>query len=114
MYVIAIVRYRKPLEEVLKVVDEHRAYLRDLKATGTLLSSGPLEPRFGGALLLRVPSADASLDESLQGRGIKSDSRFIEDETAVDLVVRRCDRRPDGGRRVCTGRHRRARSCSDG
>jgi len=61
MYAIAIVRYRKPLEEVLKFVDEHRAYLRALKAKGILVSSGPLEPRFGGALLLRVADFDAAL-----------------------------------------------------
>jgi len=59
MYAIAIVRYRKPLEEVLKVVEEHRAYLRDLKKKGTLLVSGPLDPRYGGALLLRLPDPDA-------------------------------------------------------
>jgi uncharacterized protein YciI len=63
MYAIAIVRYRKPLEEVLKVVDEHRAYLRDLESKGLLLASGPLEPRYGGALLLRVP--DAGADQAL-------------------------------------------------
>lgn len=61
MYAIAIVRYRKPLEEVLQFVDDHRAYLRDLKAKGILLASGPLDPRHGGALLLRVPEA-AALD----------------------------------------------------
>jgi uncharacterized protein YciI len=55
MYAIAIIRYRKPLEEVLKVVDDHRAYLRSLKAAGTLVASGPFEPRFGGGLLLRLP-----------------------------------------------------------
>jgi uncharacterized protein YciI len=55
MYAIAIVRYRKPLEEVLAHVDPHRAYLRELKAKGVLVASGPLEPRYGGALLLRVP-----------------------------------------------------------
>ncbi|BDG10244.1 YciI family protein [Anaeromyxobacter paludicola] len=55
MYAIAIVRYRKPLEEVVKVQDAHRAYLRGLKEQGTLLASGPLDPRNGGALLLRVP-----------------------------------------------------------
>jgi uncharacterized protein YciI len=60
MYAIAIVRYRKPLEEVLKHQDPHRAYLRDLKAKGTLLASGPLEPRYGGVLLLRVPDAGAA------------------------------------------------------
>jgi uncharacterized protein YciI len=57
MYVIAIIRYRKPLEDVLKVTDDHRAYLRTLKAAGTLVASGPFEPRFGGALLLRLPDA---------------------------------------------------------
>ncbi len=59
MYAIAVIRYRKPLEEVLKVVDQHRAYLRDLKARGVLLASGPFEPRYGGALLLRLPDPGA-------------------------------------------------------
>lgn len=63
MYALAIIRYRKPLEEVLKHVDAHRTYLRGLKERGTLLASGPFEPRFGGALLLRVPDegSDAAL-----------------------------------------------------
>ena len=61
MYAIAVIRYRKPLEEVLKVIDEHRAYLRELKARGVLVASGPFEPRFGGGLLLRVADADAAL-----------------------------------------------------
>lgn len=55
MYAIAIIRYRRPLEEVLRVVEEHRTYLRALHARGILLASGPLDPRHGGALLLRVP-----------------------------------------------------------
>jgi uncharacterized protein YciI len=63
MYAIAIVRYRRPLEEVLKVLDEHRAYLRDLKEKGLLIASGPLVPRHGGALLLRVP--DEGVDQAL-------------------------------------------------
>lgn len=64
MYALAILRYRKPLDEVLKVVDQHRAYLQTLKERGLLLASGPLDPRAGGALLLRVPddSVQASLD----------------------------------------------------
>jgi len=63
MYALAIIRYRKPLDEVLKHIDAHRAYLGSLKAKGTLLASGPLEPRYGGALLLRVPDegSDAAL-----------------------------------------------------
>jgi uncharacterized protein YciI len=64
MYAIAIIRYRKPLEEVLKHVDAHRAYLQGLKQEGLLLVSGPLVPRHGGALLLRIPDneAQATLD----------------------------------------------------
>lgn len=59
MYAIVLVRYRLPLEEVAKVTDEHRAYLRELKQQGLLIASGPLDPRSGGALLFRVPDADA-------------------------------------------------------
>lgn len=54
MYALAILRYRKPLDEVMSIVEEHRAYLRQLKQNGALLASGPFEPRNGGALLLRV------------------------------------------------------------
>lgn len=43
----------------------HRAYLRELKAKGILLASGPLDPRHGGALLLRVP--DEGSDAALLG-----------------------------------------------
>lgn len=55
MYAIAILRYRKPIEDVVAATDDHRAYLRGLKEQGLLLASGPFNPRFGGALLLRVP-----------------------------------------------------------
>ncbi len=64
MYAIALLRYRKPLEEVMTHVEAHRAYLGRLKAQGTLLASGPFQPRNGGALLLRVPDegGHAALD----------------------------------------------------
>lgn len=58
MYAIAIMRYRRPLEEVLAATDDHRAYLQHLKRQGILVASGPLVPRYGGALLLRVPDDD--------------------------------------------------------
>lgn len=58
MYAIALIRYRRPLEEVLPVQERHRAYLRTLRDAGTLLAAGPLDPRSGGALLLRVPDDD--------------------------------------------------------
>ncbi len=69
MYALAILRYRKPLEDVLQVVDEHRAYLRSLQEQGLLLASGPFEPRSGGGLLLRVPDegGTAALDAIREG-----------------------------------------------
>jgi uncharacterized protein YciI len=64
MYALAIIRYRKPLEEVLVQQDAHRAYLRALKEQGVLIALGPMNPRFGGLLLLRVTDDDAAaLDE---------------------------------------------------
>ncbi len=64
MYAIAIIRYRRPLDEVLTVVDEHRSYLKGLRDEGLLLASGPFDPRSGGGLLLRVPddAVAATLD----------------------------------------------------
>ena len=69
MYALAIIRYRRPLEEVLPVVDEHRAWLRELQGQGILLASGPMDPRSGGALLLRVPddAVHATLDRVRDG-----------------------------------------------
>lgn len=69
MYAIAIIRYRRPFEEIASVVDAHRAYLRTLQAEGLLLASGPFDPRTGGGLLLRVPDegAAAALDRIRDG-----------------------------------------------
>jgi uncharacterized protein YciI len=69
MYAIALLRYRKPLEDVLQATDEHRAYLRALHEQGILLASGPMDPRSGGALLLRVDdeNPDAQLDRIRDG-----------------------------------------------
>ena len=64
MYAIVIVRYRQPVDEVVKVQEPHRAYLRQLKADGVLLAAGPMDPRFGGMFLMRVPDDNprAALD----------------------------------------------------
>ncbi len=69
MYALAIIRYRRPLDEVLAHHDAHRAYLQGLKDEGILVASGPLEPRYGGALLLRVPDegVEAALDAVREG-----------------------------------------------
>jgi len=66
MYALAIIRYRKPLEDVLVQQDAHRAYLRGLKDNGVLIASGPMDPRFGGLLLLRVPDGNAKTLDSVR------------------------------------------------
>ena len=58
MYAIAIIRYRRPFDEVSNVLEAHRAYLRGLKDEGLLIASGPMDPRTGGVLLLSVPDDD--------------------------------------------------------
>ena len=68
-YAVCIMRYRRPLEEVIANTDDHRAYLRTLHSNGTLLASGPFDPRTGGAFILRVPdeNPDAALDAIRNG-----------------------------------------------
>jgi len=58
VYAIGLIRYRRPLEEVIVHQDAHRAYLRTLKEKGILVASGPCNPRFGGILLLRIADDD--------------------------------------------------------
>jgi uncharacterized protein YciI len=69
MYALAILTYRVPLDVVEAATEMHRAYLRQLRANGTLVASGPFIPRSGGAFLLRVPdeSAAAALDAVREG-----------------------------------------------
>ena len=69
MYALAVIRYRAPIEVIEAATEAHRAYLRQLKAAGTLVVSGPVVPRTGGVLLLRVPDENsaAALDAVRDG-----------------------------------------------
>ncbi len=66
MYALAIIRYRRPLEEVVAHQDAHRAYLRGLKEKGVLIASGPMSPRFGGLCLLRVADDDGKALDAIR------------------------------------------------
>ena len=55
MYALALIRYRRPIEEVVVHQEAHRAFQRKLQENGTLIAAGPHDPRFGGMMLLRVP-----------------------------------------------------------
>jgi uncharacterized protein YciI len=64
MYAFVVLRYLAPLERIEQTQDRHRAYLRQLNEQRKLVASGPLVPRTGGALLLRVTD-DAELSRLL-------------------------------------------------
>lgn len=66
MYALILIRYTRPLDEVLAVTDDHRTYLRELHAQGILLVSGPLEPRTGGVLLLRLPGDNPTVLDQIR------------------------------------------------
>lgn len=57
LYAFVALKYTAPLERILKTVDRHRAYLRELHEQGKLVASGPFVPREGGGLLLRINDA---------------------------------------------------------
>ena len=59
MYALALIRYRRPLEEVVAHQEAHRAFQRRLLDEGRLLAAGPHDPRVGGMRLLRVDDNNA-------------------------------------------------------
>jgi uncharacterized protein YciI len=59
MYALALIRYRRPIEEVVVHQEGHRAFQRRLKEDGILLAAGPHDPRFSGMMLLRVPDENS-------------------------------------------------------
>jgi len=82
MYAVAIIRYRRPLEEVLVHQDAHRTYLRGLKDKGVLIAAGPMNPRFGGMCLLRVPDDDTGAMVA-----VRDHDPFVENGVAVYELI---------------------------
>lgn len=54
--------YLKPLEEVDRHLEAHRAFLKDLYARGITVCSGPQVPRTGGFIMLHAPSREAAIE----------------------------------------------------
>jgi uncharacterized protein YciI len=50
--------YLKPLEEVDRHLEAHRAFLKDLYAQGITICSGPKAPRTGGFILMNAGSIE--------------------------------------------------------
>ncbi len=51
---IAILTYKKPLEEVDRYLQAHRDYLADHYAAGDFIASGPQTPRIGGVIMIKA------------------------------------------------------------
>lgn len=56
---IAILTYKKPLEEVDRFLQAHRDFLAEHYAAGELITSGPRIPRVGGVIMLKAASREA-------------------------------------------------------
>lgn len=53
---IAILTYKKPLEEVDRHLQAHREYLAEHYDAGDFIASGPQTPRVGGVILMKAES----------------------------------------------------------
>lgn len=51
---IAILTYKKPLEEVDRFLAAHREYLAEHYAAGDFIASGPQTPRVGGVIMIKA------------------------------------------------------------
>lgn len=56
---IAILTYKKPLEEVDRFLQAHRDYLAEHYAAGHLITSGPQTPRKGGVIMIKAENRAA-------------------------------------------------------
>ena len=55
---IAILTYKKPLEEVDRYLQAHREYLTAHYAAGDFIASGPQNPRIGGVIMINTQNHD--------------------------------------------------------
>lgn len=51
---IAILTYKKPLDEVDHFLQAHREYLAEHYAVGDFIASGPQIPRVGGVIMIKA------------------------------------------------------------
>lgn len=56
---IAILTYKKPLEEVDRFLQAHRDYLAEHYAAGDFIASGPQNPRIGGVIMIKADNRAA-------------------------------------------------------
>lgn len=56
---IAILTYKKPLEDVDRFLQAHREYLAEHYAAGHIITSGPQTPCVGGVIMIKADNRAA-------------------------------------------------------
>lgn len=56
---IAILTYKKQIEEVDRFLQTHRDYLAEHYAAGDFIASGPQTPRIGGVIMIKADNREA-------------------------------------------------------
>ena len=79
--VLLLLKYVKPLDEVERLMPEHRAFLDRFYREGKLILSGPREPRTGGVIL-------ADVDSELEAMKIVVEDPFFTEKVAEFELIR--------------------------
>ena len=74
-------RYIKPLDEVERLMPEHRAFLDRFYREGKLVFSGPRDPRTGGVIL-------ADVDSEVEAMKIVVEDPFFSEKVAHYELIR--------------------------
>lgn len=72
--------YLKPVEEVDKYLDAHRAYVKTLYEKGIAICSGPKIPRISGFILMKTTNKEEALEI------IKHDPYVIHGVARYDVI----------------------------
>ena len=78
---LLLLKYIKPLDEVERLMPEHRAFLDRFYREGKLVCSGPREPRTGGVIL-------ADVDSEVEAMKIVVEDPFFSEKVAHYELIR--------------------------
>jgi uncharacterized protein YciI len=78
---LMLLKYIKPLDEVERLMPEHKAFLDRFYREGKLVCSGPREPRTGGVIM-------ADVDSEVEAMKIVVEDPFFAEKVAHYELIR--------------------------
>ena len=78
---LMLLKYVKPIDEVERLMPEHRAFLDRFYREGKLVCSGPRDPRTGGVIL-------ADVDSEVEAMKIVVEDPFFSEKVAHYELIR--------------------------